>query len=346
MQPRHSQRIGAARGFIGAVITMAAPLAALAAPTVEFDVPPTAECRDVTPPERIKQYPHERLVEVSLSVSVRFHDASMDDVDELAIEVHGATPGMRVYDFAPTTQLASDITHEIETTATTSKKRSLDGSLGGTLPVPGADSLAHITPSISADLSNCDTATQKINRLPPKHAVVVSGTSSSGRGVFFKLKRYSQTSLEGVHDLTVTFVAPRAWKWAEVQVDCAARGERRVLWMKQSGTIGQSSRMVQLVASSAKPIRQAVLKPVATDATTATPAPASAAKAAEATPKTEQTAAKPQPAAEKSTPATGEQWRSPLHKVSNSKVVGQDAVDSAAENKKATQASLHATEDE
>jgi hypothetical protein len=346
MQPRHSHCIVRARSFIGAVIALMAPLAAFAAPSVEFDIAPTAECRDVTPPQRIAQYPRERLIEVTLPVSVRFHDASMDDVDELAIEVHGATPGMRVHDFAPTTQLASDISHEIETTTTTNKKRSLDGSLGGTLPVPGADSLAHITPSISAEMSNCDTSTQKINRLPPKHAVVVSGTSSSGRGVFFKLKRYSQTSLEGVHELTVTFVAPRAWKWAEIQVDCAARGERRVLWMKQSGTIGQSSRMVQLVASSAKPIRQTVLKPADADPTTPKAAPASAAKANDAAPNTDQTAAKPQAAAEKSAPASGEKWRSPLHKISSSKVVGQDAVESAAENKKATHTSLNTTEDE
>jgi hypothetical protein len=78
----------------------------------------------------------------------------------------------------------------------------------------------------------------------------VSGTSSAGRGVFFKLKRYSQTSLEGSHELTVTFVAPRVWRWSEIRVDYAARGEQKVLWMKQSGTIGQTTRMVQLVEMS------------------------------------------------------------------------------------------------
>src|SRR5437588_465645 len=121
-----------------------------------------------------------------------------NDVDELDIEVNGSW-GMRVHDFAPATQLTSDISHEIETTKTTKRDRTLDGSLGGQLPIPGADAAAHLTPSITAALSNCETATEKINRLPPKYAVVVSGTSSSGRGAFFKLKRSSQTSLEGVH---------------------------------------------------------------------------------------------------------------------------------------------------
>src|SRR5262245_26607320 len=89
---------------------------AAAAPQVAFDVAPTAECRDVTPPSRIVQNPNQRLIEVTLPVSVRFHDASMDDVEELAIEVSGAPSRLRVYDFAPATQLASEITDKIETT--------------------------------------------------------------------------------------------------------------------------------------------------------------------------------------------------------------------------------------
>ena len=67
------------------------PVNALSGSSVEFDVAPTAECRDVTPPERITQYPNQRLIEVSLPVSVRFHGVSMDEVDELAIEVNGAS---------------------------------------------------------------------------------------------------------------------------------------------------------------------------------------------------------------------------------------------------------------
>ncbi len=259
------------------------PMTALAAPYVQFDVAPTAECLDITPPQRLVQFPNERLIEVSLPISVRFRGATMDDVDELAIEVNGAAAGLRVEDFSPTTQLASDISHEIETTTTTTKGRSLDGSFGGTLPVPGADAVAHLTPTISAGISGCDTSTEKINRLPPKHAVVVSGTSSEGRGVFFKLKRYSQTSLEGVHELSVTFVAPRYWQWSEIRVDCAARGERKMLWLKQTGIIGQTSRTVQLVRMSAKPLRQLVLKP-AEDSQSATKTPPPTDKSAKASP--------------------------------------------------------------
>jgi hypothetical protein len=122
-------------------------LVARAGPSVEFDIARAVECRDITPRERLVQYPTQRLIEVALPVSVRFNDVPRDDVDEIDIEVSGASAGLRVQDFAPATKLASEITREIETTTTTKKTRSLEGTLGGTLPIPGAEAAAHITPS-------------------------------------------------------------------------------------------------------------------------------------------------------------------------------------------------------
>src|SRR4051812_7507850 len=264
-----SAHANAVRGFALNILVAVAG-GVFASPSVEFDDAPTAECRDVTPPQRLTLYPHQRVIEVALPVSVRFHGATMDDVEELAIEVKGAAANLRVVDFSPATQLVSDIAREIELTTTTKKIRAFDASLGGTIPIPGAEAIAHLTPSMSADLSNSDIATEKFNRLPPKHAIVVSGTSSEGRGVFYKLKRYSQTSLEGLHELSITFVAPRTWQWSELRVDCAARGERKMLWIKQDATIGQSTRMVQLVATTPKPVKQLVLKPADGQPATAT----------------------------------------------------------------------------
>lgn len=281
--------------------TATAPIAIAAAPLVEFDVAPTAESRDITPPQRIAQYPNQRLIEVTLPVSVRFRGLSLDEVDELAIEIYGASPGMRVEDFFPATQLASDISDKIETTTTTKKTRSFDGSLGGTFPIPGAEAVAHVTPSVTAGLADCDTEIEKVNRLPPKRAVVVSGTSSAGRGVFFKLKRYSQTSLEGVHEFKVTFVTPRAWRYSEIRVNCDARGEQKMLWMKQTGTVGHAARTVQLVQATAKPMRQMVLKPA----------------------EPEKPVTKPKPAEGKPPAATDGKWRASLQKVITAEVTKQ-----------------------
>jgi hypothetical protein len=213
---------------------------------VEFDFARSIECRDATSPERADQYPNQRLVEMRLPLSVRFRGVQPDEVEELDMEINGAAAGLRVYSFSPTTQLASDISKEIETTTTTKKEQSFGATLGGQLPLPHANGVAQVSPSINTNTSNCETVTEKRNRLPTKVAVVVSGTSSDGRGVFFKLKRSSQSSLEGVHELTVVFVAPVEWQCGEVRVDCSARGIRKVLWIKQPTTFRRATRTVQL----------------------------------------------------------------------------------------------------
>jgi hypothetical protein len=235
--------------------------AALAGSYVEFDFVRTVECRDVTPVERVAQYPTQRLVEFTLPVSVRFHEMSPDEVDELTIEISGASAGLRVHDFAPATLLASDVACPIEMTTTTKTSRSLDATLGGQLPLPYGEVAANVSPSISAGTSKGETVTEKLSRLAPKQAIVVSGTSAEGRGVFFKLKRSSQTSLEGVHQFAVTFVAPALWRGAAVQVGCSARGERKLLWViKQDATLGSEGDSVRLYLAG-RTVRQ-VAKPV------------------------------------------------------------------------------------
>jgi hypothetical protein len=240
------------------------PGVALADVNVEFDFARTAECRDVTPAERAVQYPTQRLVKFSLPVSVRFHDVPLDGVDELTVEITGPASGMRVFDFAPATQLSSDIADAIETTKTTKSDRSLDGSLGGSLPIPYAAEVAHATPTINAGIAKGETTTEKLCRLPPKYAVVVSGTSAECRGVFFKLKRWSQNSLEGVHELSVTFIVPAGWRGGEVYVQCSAGGQRKVLFIKQSATLGAEGAPVRLYLASRGNVRH-VAKPVVAD---------------------------------------------------------------------------------
>jgi hypothetical protein len=250
--------------WIALVSATAVSAAADAKPSVEFDFARAAECRDVTSPERAGQYPHQRIVEVTLPVSVRFRGVAMEDVDELDIEVNGAAAGLQVFDFAPDTQLASDVDSTIETTTTVKKARSFDATLGGQLPVPYAEIVAHVTPSINAGASRGEVATEKMNRLPPKYAVVVSGTSSAGRGVFFKLKRSSQTSLEGVHELVVQFIAPADWRGGKLLVGCTARGTRKMLWLDQEATLGGAANEVQLYVASRggprSPLRHTVAK--------------------------------------------------------------------------------------
>jgi hypothetical protein len=244
-----SARTFTSLAFVAATVM---PTIAVARPYVEFDFARSVECRDVTPPERAELYPHQRLVAMTLPVSVRFRGVAAEDVDELDVEINGTAAGLQVFNFSPETQLESDVKKTIETVTTVKKDRSLDGSLGGVLPIPYSEAVAHVTPSVNAGISHGEIATEKMHRLPPKYAVVVSGTSSAGRGVFFKLKRSSQTSLEGVHELAVTFIAPRDWVGDKVNVGCSARGNRKVLWMDKPATLGRAASEVEIFLAGSR----------------------------------------------------------------------------------------------
>jgi hypothetical protein len=273
--------IGRWRWFaVWILVTMMAG-SALAGPYVEFDFARAAECRDVTPIHPSGQQANGRHIEFVLPMSVRFHGLTADDVDELDIEINAAAAGLRVVDFSPTTQLSSDVAKPIETTTTTTRARSLDATLGGELPLPYAEVVAHLAPSINAGISGSETEVEKMKRLPPKHAIVVSGTSSEGRGVFYKLKRSSQTSLEGVHELSVKFVVPAGWRGGDVRVGCSARGRRKVLWLKQTATVGRAAGTVRLYPAGRPPVYQVAKPMVAESAEVARPASFLAAAAAE-----------------------------------------------------------------
>jgi len=228
-----------------ALLTAGTTCARATGPDVKFDFARTAEYKDTTTAERAERYPGERLITVRLPVSVRFQGLAQGEIEHLDIEVDGSAAGLRVDCFAPATQLASEAT-AIETITRSRTDRSLGATLSGAIPVPVGGIVAEVGPSVSAGRNRSDEATEKIERLPPKRPVVVSGTFAEGQGVFFKFKQSSQTSFEGVHELEVTFIAPAHWEGGGVRVACTARGHRPVLWMDHPSVFGRASAIVEL----------------------------------------------------------------------------------------------------
>ena len=152
-------------------------------------------------------------------------------VEEVIVEIDGAGAGLTVFDFEPDTQLASDRVKEVQVQRTEEKRNGVDASLGGALPAAGGT--IHLTPSITAGKSNRTTETITETRLPPKKAVLVSGAVNRRQGVYFKLRQNSQTTLEGEHKLSVTFVAPADWEAGKLHVECIGRGLKKWLFVKQ-----------------------------------------------------------------------------------------------------------------
>jgi hypothetical protein len=76
-------------------------------------------------------------------------------------------------------------------------------------------------------------------------------------GVFFTLRPSALSSLEGVHELTVQFIVPLAWRGDAVRISCQATGEQKVLWMKQQKVFGEKSIPVALYVAGDSGARRA-----------------------------------------------------------------------------------------
>lgn len=226
-------------------------------PEVVFDFPRTVACREVTPPDFAELAPGEIVVEAAIPVSVIVYRGDVHRIEELVVEVDGATYGLRVHGYAPMTRLDSDVADPVEVKTTSEKGSSLEATLGGKLPIPGAEAAACLTPSISALKTDREVSTETLNRLSPKQAVVVSGTSNKAQAVFYKFRKSSQTTLEGQHEISVQFVVPGDWKVSELQVTTVARGKKKWLFYDQDQTWGSLISTVQLYRAGDAELRAA-----------------------------------------------------------------------------------------
>ena len=226
-------------------------------PSIAFDFGRTAECRDVTPTDSDALFPHEKIVELRLRVSVHLLSGNIDDVEEVRIEIGDCDGRIRVHNFEPSTRLESHHTGDIRRSTTTEKTKSLAASLGGEVPVPLGEIVAHVTPTLSGRLSHREVVTETEHRIAPQHVVVASGTIGQEHGVFFKLRSSPLSSLEGVHELVVSFIVSEQWRGDSVRVCCQAIGQEQFLWIKHGATWGHTCAPVALYLSGDLKARQA-----------------------------------------------------------------------------------------
>jgi hypothetical protein len=219
--------------------------AAAADTGLAFDFGRTIECRDVTPAEFADRYPHERVVEATLRLSVYLTSGAISDVETIRLEIGDVDRRLKVFDFSPSTRLESEYAEAIEMVKTVESSHSFAVSLGGEIPCIGGTA-ANLTPSISGGKGGKEVVTEKQKRIAPQQAVVASGTTNEEHGVFFILRPSPTTSLEGVHELKVQFVVPVTWRGDAIRVAVQAAGNQKVLWMTQQKVLAQKSTAVAL----------------------------------------------------------------------------------------------------
>jgi len=221
---------------LGLLFAISSEQASAESPSLDFDFASTAECRELALPESAGIYPGEKIVELKLRISAHLTTGKLDAVEEVRFEVVDCDRRIRVHSFEPGTQLESRVSEDIAWSKTTETGSSLGASLGGQAPVLLGDAVAYVTPSINGGKTLREVITESQKRIAPKHVVVTSGTIDGEHGVFFKLRRSPQSSLEGVHELTIRFVVPDNWRGDSLRICCQATGQEKFLWIKQQKT--------------------------------------------------------------------------------------------------------------
>lgn len=193
---------------------------AAAPPRVSLDVGTTVECHEVTLPEFTQAHPQEKLVEAKFHLSALLTSGRADDLEELTLILENREGRMRVVDFTPHTELVSELAGDVEVSATDDKNAVLSASLGTVLASQvGA---VHVTssPGPSFGTSHNRGTKETYKRLASKQLVLAAGTVHAEHGVFFKWRRSSQASLEGLREVSCRFVVPRDWRGDWLQASC------------------------------------------------------------------------------------------------------------------------------
>ncbi len=217
-----------------------------AAPRVQFDAATTVECRDLSTEEFQRLNPTQSLLEAEFRISMLVTAGSEEDIKDVMIVVQNPERRLRVVDYFPKNELASDIAGTIQRQETSEKATTYDAGINATFGTGASPIGASLTPSLGAHWSQRQGTSEIYHKLPPKRLVLAAGTMNGGQGVFFKLHPTSQDSLQGAHSYKVMFAAPRDWRIDRVTLSCQARGYSKVLFVKQEESSGRAEMTVSL----------------------------------------------------------------------------------------------------
>lgn len=224
-----------------------------ARPAMAFDFPRSI----VVESHPLTDDPEHQIVSCAIPISVRLLAGDISEVQEIRIEIGDCDRRLQVHGFSPTTRLESVLSGDVEWSKTTETTKQFSAALGGEAPVFFGDAVARITPTANGGVANREVITERQQRLAPKHVAVVAGTTREGSGVFFTLRPTPQTSLEGMHRVTVEFVTPHNWRGDALHVSVSAAGEEKFLWMSQPKVWAAKKSSVAIYVAGDPEARQA-----------------------------------------------------------------------------------------
>ncbi len=257
---RHLRRIKISRPLLlvlvlGAAASCPAARSQAAEPiAVEFDVTYLIACPDITPGDFAQANQHERLVEAAFNISSLIKRGRESDLEEFFYRIESPEKSLRIVDHLPRTQVTSSIIGHVAV----EKKNEKSSSLG--LGVSGV--YEGVKGNASGQISRKSGVVLRYDMLPPTELLTASGTMNRERGVYFKLKPSSLTSLEGAKQFVCVFRVPKHWRGDCVRIHCQATQRKRPLFspLRSPAVCGRSDFLVGLYAEGDEAARQTVVE--------------------------------------------------------------------------------------
>ena len=241
-------------GAFAIVFVPAICLASAECPRVSFDFGYMVECYDVTPQAFALLHPDEKIIEADVRVSVRTENGNEKDIEQLQFEISSPGERLRIIDFMPRTQIETEAANPIEVVKTSESIRSVGAGVGTALSASAGNShvsgaITSTLPAGSANAIHRNELKETTKKIPPGKVVVASGTLANEHGVYFKLRRSSVHSLEGIKPLSFRFVVPSQWRGDWVVISCQATGTVKHRLFKTTDEIGATKAFLALELS-------------------------------------------------------------------------------------------------
>jgi hypothetical protein len=188
--------------------------AAAKPPVIQFDMPAAVAAADTGCPGPTDE------ITVDLVLSTLIVNSGEDEIHaEPPVEHLIVRCALRdrfpIVDFAPKTELQSDFASPISISKKDERTDSFGVSFNGNAPPYG-------TGRMGADDSKKQSDATEFQRHAPMQAVIASGTTDRGRGVYFKFRWTAIQVLEGEKHFQVSFAVPRGWRGGLIDVDVTA----------------------------------------------------------------------------------------------------------------------------
>ena len=184
---------------------------------VAFDLNPMAPARESNSIGLMNQLPNSRMVDVQLDVSALFTPGDAAVITEYTVRIVSRHEDVQVADYSPRTEMQSDVFGSMQISQEGDRVR--EAAIRGAGGYPGVG-----TAQGYAYYHDNSHETVHYAKKPSMELLNAAGTLERRRGVYFKVRQSSQTTLEGARPFRIVFEVPNSWRADLLDVTIEAAG--------------------------------------------------------------------------------------------------------------------------